>query len=1255
MSKKVAIFGGGIAGLTAAHELVERGFEVTVYEKNDILGGKARSFLLNGNLNPNTQYAGEHGFRFFLHWYENFHDTLKRIPTKDNKTVYDNLVDVGEVQVDDFTFSFNKSNPNPTKAPVGWLKTMLSSTKRQDNEFEKISWDSYIDDNLRETESEETIKLFKNTPKLTASVHSKEASVKAIFYTLNRFFTNNGLAVLNAPTNDALFDNWQNYLVEKGVKFEFNTTLNQLETEENSVTYATISSQNKIRKINADYYISAVPHLDLEKVIHQKVKEEKFNYLSKLQSGWQAGIIFYLNEELSFPDGHFALSRSPWYITGISQSNYWTKEAKKIYIEDKNIKLSFSLIIADWELEGEFIQKPAKECTLEEIVQELLHQLKTHYPTNYKSSFENIDKHLVDYTIDPAIHLTGDSSSSNETPLFMNVVDHWEARPTAKSELENLFIAGDFAKTSAYLATMESANESGRQAANALLEKENSNNKELVTIFTQKHNSIPQLFVPFLKIDEFLYDYDKSHLLDYLDNEQAEKLSDALLPYLDFEGNNLRNLDNLFVSSVESMQQVLAKLPFLSTQMMALLMPESITNGDYLKEEIAERVDFWANVSLKLVETSNTSKGLSAYIDIENPIFKPLLHVVKQKGSRNRATFAMALNKWYEVPLDTVTHLMETGQVLHNCSLLIDDTMDNTTIRRNDTTAHEIFGVNQTLCAAYSSYFQVLLWTYINFGTECMMYCLEETARAHLGQSEDIYYRETKLCPSEAKYLEMVGNKTGSFFRIFPMCLSSLTSKPVSPKLKKLILDFSDCVGQLYQIKDDYMDLMSEEYFIKKGTFASDFEEGKYSFPVIHCVQNYPQYAERIAALLGKEGITDEEKSELMEYLKATKSLDYTLEKITTFYHTSLVLLSSIESESQIANPKMKLWLEDFIADVPNFEYNQKVSSNIVESTSLPKKDVFEVTSMSIDTMSRALRNVFCSYHVYFKLHNWTLEQFWECFPLLLTVESMIINVDNLNENQDELTSILTKEDIKNSKSWQLISKGSFYSPLMDEILGNAIEYFNLEKKWYQSEKQENNELFTEEFLTKMNHYKSTNFRILHILSQNICGDENQTTKNIYDDYYLDAQTIEDYVSMKIEEFEQNQDKQEEKYNIFLHAQKLENQAFFEEHKQALYDRLTFAEIQIAANWYQVYTSASEIQASFDDVSIKTDLKKVYFTAREIATTCMLDKDLSEFTLNGKFKWCINKFFEKVFSQKANDTILKRLQKDTMQAMIGIS
>lgn len=41
---KVAVLGGGVAGMSAAHELAERGFLVDVYERQPVyVGGKARS------------------------------------------------------------------------------------------------------------------------------------------------------------------------------------------------------------------------------------------------------------------------------------------------------------------------------------------------------------------------------------------------------------------------------------------------------------------------------------------------------------------------------------------------------------------------------------------------------------------------------------------------------------------------------------------------------------------------------------------------------------------------------------------------------------------------------------------------------------------------------------------------------------------------------------------------------------------------------------------------------------------------------------------------------------------------------------------------------------------------------------------------------------------------------------------------------------------------------------------------------------
>ncbi|MFE6921802.1 FAD-dependent oxidoreductase [Nocardia sp. NPDC057663] len=77
--RTVAVFGAGPAGLTAAHELAERGFAVTVYERLGAAGGKCRSIFSDQAL------PSEHGFRSFFGFYHNLPDTLRRIPFRGNR------------------------------------------------------------------------------------------------------------------------------------------------------------------------------------------------------------------------------------------------------------------------------------------------------------------------------------------------------------------------------------------------------------------------------------------------------------------------------------------------------------------------------------------------------------------------------------------------------------------------------------------------------------------------------------------------------------------------------------------------------------------------------------------------------------------------------------------------------------------------------------------------------------------------------------------------------------------------------------------------------------------------------------------------------------------------------------------------------------------------------------------------------------------------------------------------------------------
>ena len=96
----VIVIGGGVAGMSAAHELVERGYTVRVFERQGLPGGKARSVSVDGTgTDGRKNLPGEHGFRFFPRFYRHIIDTMDRIPLPGGHVAADNLVQASRDEI----------------------------------------------------------------------------------------------------------------------------------------------------------------------------------------------------------------------------------------------------------------------------------------------------------------------------------------------------------------------------------------------------------------------------------------------------------------------------------------------------------------------------------------------------------------------------------------------------------------------------------------------------------------------------------------------------------------------------------------------------------------------------------------------------------------------------------------------------------------------------------------------------------------------------------------------------------------------------------------------------------------------------------------------------------------------------------------------------------------------------------------------------------------------------------------------------
>ncbi|KAI9223456.1 geranylgeranyl pyrophosphate synthase [Blastocladiella britannica] len=266
---------------------------------------------------------------------------------------------------------------------------------------------------------------------------------------------------------------------------------------------------------------------------------------------------------------------------------------------------------------------------------------------------------------------------------------------------------------------------------------------------------------------------------------------------------------------------------------------------------------------------------MSSYKQI---LLAPYTYLTAKPGKGVRAMIFNAFNQWLQVPPEQLDIINKVIEMLHTGSLLVDDIEDGSSIRRGRPVAHRVFGVANTINCANYVYFLALKHVQRlshpdgRPGKAVEIYT-EEMINAHEGQGIEIFWRENLACPNETEYLEMVGNKTSGLLR---MGIRLMLDCPLAETYKQL----STNMGNLFQIRDDYINLVSRDFAVTKG-YCEDIEEGKFSFPMIHSIRCTPHDRQLLNIL--KQRPTDRHlKDYALSLLAATDSLEYTRKYMMT-------------------------------------------------------------------------------------------------------------------------------------------------------------------------------------------------------------------------------------------------------------------------------------------------------------------------------------------------------------------------------------
>lgn len=549
---KVVILGGGVAGMSAAHELINRGFTVEVFDRNPhYVGGKARSVNVQGtNLIDKDKFLpGEHGFRFFPGFYKHITDTMKGIPVGDGRSAFDNLVSTQNVMIaqsgklplimpvnfptslTDITelfYSFLVADSELTKAEVEYFaervwQLMTSCSERFADEYESISWWEYTNAaNFSDAYQRLLVEGLTRSLVACKAQNASTNTVGTIFLQLLYLMIDRKAQdtdrVLNAPTNDAWLYPWSDYLTSKGVVYHKGANVVSIQTADGKISSATIEQVGAPAafEVTGDFFILAVPVERAATLMNADILQldPSLQNIIRLAPNveWMNGVQFYLNTELNLNFGHTIYSNSNWALTSISQVQFWPNYDLKNRGNGKVVSI-LSVDISDWTTPGNFNGKAAQDCEPDEIIEEVLAQLMDELNLNGHVilSKEMIEFTYLDMDIRPISNpvnalmktkLTSDETDAlqkvtNLEPLLVNQCDTWELRPNSYTKIPNLYLASDYVKTNTNLATMEGANEAARRAVNNIL-KDTDSSASLCEIW-ELHN--PLLLQPMQAID----------------------------------------------------------------------------------------------------------------------------------------------------------------------------------------------------------------------------------------------------------------------------------------------------------------------------------------------------------------------------------------------------------------------------------------------------------------------------------------------------------------------------------------------------------------------------------------------------------------------------------------------------------------------------------------------------------------------------------------------------------------------------------
>jgi len=204
-------------------------------------------------------------------------------------------------------------------------------------------------------------------------------------------------------------------------------------------------------------------------------------------------------------------------------------------------------------------------------------------------------------------------------------------------------------------------------------------------------------------------------------------------------------------------------------------------------------------------------------------------HIVAAGGKRLRPVLTLACARMCGYAGDRHINLAACVEFIHTATLLHDDVVDESVLRRGLASANAIFGNKASVLVGdflFARAFQLM----VADGSLEVLGILSQAA-ATIAEGEVLQLAtQNDLGTDEARYLDVVRGKTAALFAAACEVGAVVADRPAAEAAA--LREYGTCLGIAFQLVDDALDYAADQETLGK-TVGDDFREGKITLPVL--------------------------------------------------------------------------------------------------------------------------------------------------------------------------------------------------------------------------------------------------------------------------------------------------------------------------------------------------------------------------------------------------------------------------------------